>query len=397
MEEDEQMPEDQRTAEIANKISEMIKVKEDVPSNHPSGRIPILDLEVWVQGKQIYHCFYKKPMASRKVVCAKSALPTSVKRSILLEEGKRRLKNCSPELAWNEKVLQLNRMSSDMKHSGHTQNFRNLILRRIVANYTKSLSNHLEGVHQMYRNKQERDDQKKTTAAMSSKDNWFRSGGATSTLCVPPTPGKELARRVETNLGQSRQPEGTRIKVVEGNGVSICRGMVKTNQFPRGVCYRRDCVICFHKDGEEGITFCDRSNVGYEGDCTRCSETKYRYVGETSRTGYTRSKEHLGDYRAASLAKLPPLPTPICGTAPRKKQDVKSWMWEHTRDVHGGQVGTIESDYKFRVTKNYRKCLDRQVSEDILMKTSERDGYVLLNSKNEYYTPKTVETIFRQQ
>ena len=30
-----------------------------------------------------------------------------------------------------------------------------------------------------------------------------------------------------------------------------------------------------------------------------------KYDGETSRTGYTRIKEHIDDYRAAALANLP--------------------------------------------------------------------------------------------
>ena len=72
------IPDDKRTAlllkEVANQISPMIEMKEDVSSNYPNGKLPILDLEVWVEENTIYHSFYKKPMASRRVVCAKSAL-----------------------------------------------------------------------------------------------------------------------------------------------------------------------------------------------------------------------------------------------------------------------------------------------------------------------------------
>ena len=73
-------------------------------------------------------------------------------------------------------------------------------------------------------------------------------------------------------------------------------------------------------------------------------------------------------------------------------------MWEHTRDSHYGQVGEggIQSDYKFTVTNKFTKCLGRQVDEDIRMKLKENQGCVLLNSKNEYYTPKSVEIVFKQ-
>ena len=126
-------------------------MQEDVPSNHHSGRLPILDLEVWVHQGKIFHRFYKKSMSSRMVVQAKSAFSTQKKISILMEEGQRRLRNCSPELDWKEKVLFLNRFSSDLRRSGHTPSFRGLILRRVIQKYRADLSNHLEGNRPMYR------------------------------------------------------------------------------------------------------------------------------------------------------------------------------------------------------------------------------------------------------
>ena len=71
------------------------------------------------------------------------------------------------------------------------------------------------------------------------------------------------------------------------------------------------------------------------------------YVGETSKTGYSRVKEHLGSYRAASAAKLPPLPLSNNLT---EKRPPKSWMWEHTRDVHYGQVGEGGGQFDFKFT-----------------------------------------------
>jgi hypothetical protein len=53
-------------------------------------------------------------------------------------------------------------------------------------------------------------------------------------------------------------------------------------------------------------------------------------------------------------------------------------MWEHTRDVHGGQIGDNGgvSDYRFKVSSNFKRCL--------------------LNGKSEFFTPKLVEIAFRQ-
>ena len=138
-------------------------------------------------------------------------------------------------------------------------------------------------------------------------------------------------------------------------------------------------------------------NVGYEGECARCV-LKHTYIGETNRTAYTRIKEHLSNYRAASAANLPAIPSDRWGGGEQWKKDSKSWMWEHSRDCHGGQVGDGGGidDYKFKVSGAFQKCLNIQVDEGLKMTASESLGVTLLNSKNEFYTPKIVMSVFRQ-
>ena len=72
-------------------------------------------------------------------------------------------------------------------------------------------------------------------------------------------------------------------------------------------------------------------------------------------------------------------------------------MWEHSRDYHGGQLGDGGGikDYSFKVSGRFRKCPNRQIDEG--MTASELEGTVLLNSKNEFFTPKIVMPVFRQQ
>ena len=173
-------------------------------------------------------------------------------------------------------------------------------------------------------------------------------------------------------------------------------GLTKSNQFPRDNCEREDCAMCVNKEDSDKRTHFDVSNVGYEGDCLRCDLSVYKYVGETSRTGYTRIREHLADYRAAATANLPPQPE-VYGPDQHRKP-VKSWMWEHTRDVHGGQTdkqGGI-SDYKFHIANRFKKCLQRQIDEGLRIKRKEAEGCILLNGKNKFYTPRLVEPVFRQ-
>ena len=53
-------------------------------------------------------------------------------------------------------------------------------------------------------------------------------------------------------------------------------------------------------------------------------------------------------------------------------------------------------DYKFEVTGVFKKCLDRQVDEGLRITRCEAEGGTILNSKNEFFTPKIVSTVFRQ-
>ena len=113
------------------------------------------------------------------------------------------------------------------------------------------------------------------------------------------------------------------------------------------------------------------------------------------------------NYRAAATAEIPAKDSsrtsvicgkPRCLQQNKCKCDVKSWMWEHTREHHNGELGENDGlmDYRMRVTKKFGKCLNRQVHEDIRMQVFVSEGGTLLNSKNEYFTPKSVQAVFKQ-
>ena len=66
-------------------------MKEDVASKHASKKLPILDMETWVENSTILFQLFRKPMASRAVVMARSAFTTREIKNIILAEGDRRL------------------------------------------------------------------------------------------------------------------------------------------------------------------------------------------------------------------------------------------------------------------------------------------------------------------
>ena len=147
-----------------------------------------------------------------------------------------------------------------------------------------------------------------------------------------------LVKKIRENLKMGRQPEVTSTKVMEDGGRGVRQGLILSNQFPREECGRVDCQLCFQQDGNRRRIVCDSGSVGYEGECNRCPDQKYTYVGETSKTAYTRLSQHLAAYRAASAANIPAQPQHV-GLGLDRPKAAKSWMWEHTRDVHDGITG----------------------------------------------------------
>ena len=97
---------------IANDIHPSIKVEVDHPANHSDGKIPILDVKVWVEKRDVevdgvtyeanivMHELYSKGISSKSVIHPRSALPFQSKRTIMTQEILRVLLNCSALLPW---------------------------------------------------------------------------------------------------------------------------------------------------------------------------------------------------------------------------------------------------------------------------------------------------------
>ena len=68
---------DERTAriltDIANSIMPGITMEFDVPSRNADKKMPILDMEVWMEEGKILFQHYEKPTASQSIMHAKSA------------------------------------------------------------------------------------------------------------------------------------------------------------------------------------------------------------------------------------------------------------------------------------------------------------------------------------
>ena len=84
----------EEVAKVASSIHPSIMVTCDYPSKHLTGRMPLLDLEVWVdEEEKVMFNFFEKPMASRFTIPVSSAHNWKQKMTILTREAIRRLLN----------------------------------------------------------------------------------------------------------------------------------------------------------------------------------------------------------------------------------------------------------------------------------------------------------------
>ena len=76
--------------------------------------------------------------------------------------------------------------------------------------------------------------------------------------------------------------------MVEKAGVAVKKLLQRSDPFKSRKCERGDCPVC----REDGKGPCDRQSVTYDIKCGECNDI-YDYIGEKSRSTYTRGKEHM--------------------------------------------------------------------------------------------------------
>ena len=221
-------PDDARTMDIlkniANSIDPEIQMEVDYPSNHINGKMPILDMEIWVEDGIVRHSFYRKPCSSPYTIMYKSAMAKGVKRNTLFQEGIRRLLRTSKEAGEDEIQNTLGCYANMLRISGYDQKYRVELFRGILKRWKEMLVEEEQGKRSRYRNYE--------TIKMSKKNSlggynntWFLRGDQTSMIRVQCTPNGTLAGLLREKLGTLRAPDGGYTKVVELGGALVSSGL----------------------------------------------------------------------------------------------------------------------------------------------------------------------------
>ena len=199
------------------------------------------------------------------------------------------------------------------------------------------------------------------------KTGWFRGrGGKTCDFPIfcPITPGGRLAEKWRRAVEDVRISSGGAVsaKVVEQGGIPLHSILVNTEPRCEDHCSKTDCQSCL--SGQTKNQSCHRGalgGVGYEAECLICEQEGRiaLYHGESSRTLYTRSKEHWNDYN-------------------KRKADKP--LYKHQKNFHPGQV----AQFKIKATKFFKDPLTRQIDEGVRINNSQSSPDFLMNSKAEF-------------
>ena len=279
--------------DVANSIHPNIQMEVDTPSNHMDGKLPVLDLKMWLEDdNSISHTFYSKPVSSPYTILNRSAVSSSCKRSTIFQETIRRMKNVSPNQPWSVKVEILNKWMNTLRISGYNQAYRHNILKGAISRHLEMERMAESGVIARYRNKKEIIANKSMKKGRFN-NTWFLGGKGNfaSTIKVPQTPSSQLARDVSRNI-QGHNIAGGRTKIIETAGKPNSSGMKKKDPFRKPGCpYRNNCSA-------ENNTNCLQMNVTYQLDCQECNinpegGSRSIYIGCTGKSLHNRTMEHL--------------------------------------------------------------------------------------------------------
>ena len=369
---DMKIPHDRRTfdlvQQVANNIWPNIQFTVDVPSDSPTGLIPMLDMEVGInQVGQDTRKFYSKPMNTPFTILSRSAHSWQIKRSTLTQEGVRRLLNTSPDAPATVKNQILSDWDLKMNRSGYDQTFRSNVIHAAVRIYNHKLVESISGGTPLYRpagwNAQERE-----TVKLVKRQTWYQGKGIQrnqAPLIIDPTPSGELEKDITNILKEASRLTGIRVKMCQRGGSKVSSSAM-SDPFASKLCDRPSCTICQSPESQGG---CKHSNVGYQLICQLCKDqgVSATYEGETSKSGFERGSQHT-----EGLLK--------------KAEDAP--LWKHSELVHEG----VENlPFSMVITGRYHKAMVRQEAEAIRIRES--TAKYQMNSKKEFQQPTIIRLI----
>ena len=221
----------ERIQAIGNQIHKSIQLEADYPSRYEEGKVPILDVRVWVDSNnKILYEYYAKQVSSKSVVDFRSAMSLRDKRTVLTQDILRIILRCSPLLPISTVVKHIDEYMLRLQFSGYCKRLREDILKSALNAYKKIKEDVEKGRRPLYRAKQWKQEERYKVKRRKKKE-WFKTnrgkrvntdrdkgkGQYKSVLFVQPTRGSKLKKLYEKAIQNGK----CRVKVVERAGESL--------------------------------------------------------------------------------------------------------------------------------------------------------------------------------
>lgn len=336
---------------LANETHSSLSVTVDCGYNHLNrqGRLPILDVEVWIGegssgSKKILHSHYMKDVSSRLVMEMRSAHGENTKRNVMMNELCRIMKNCSVYLEWSEVAKKVSYFVSRMAYCGYDERFRYDVVKLAVGRHKRRLERWEKGEGMF----EDCPEEAERAGAAAIKRQWYKNDKKhESVMFVQPTANSQLKK----NIQQIARRSGLKIKVVEKAGQTVKKVLQRSNPFGKEFCSRTDCLVC---------------KVGKPGDCrTRgcvyqlmCKEDNRVYRGQTGRSLYERFKEEVRDWW---------------------NQEESSPLWRHSELFHDGEEFDVGVEV---LSECFGKPSRRMITEAVAIEELKDDE--TMNNKREW-------------
>ena len=122
---------------MGSSLDTTIQLTGDCPSANENGKMPLLNLEVWVDNNKLMYENYRKPMSNQLLMLEMSAMPAGMKRTVLTQEVVRIRRNIHPGLPWEISLKHLDNLSQRMRMSGYDESYRYQVIKSGVEGFDK--------------------------------------------------------------------------------------------------------------------------------------------------------------------------------------------------------------------------------------------------------------------
>ena len=144
VQEDSEIPADERTfrelVKVADSIYECISFTAECPSSQREGKVPVLDLKLYVDGGNVLvREFYEKPVSCPLVIPFISAHSSKMKLAVMIEEGVRRLRNHSRGMEWEVSRRCMEDYARKLRRSGYPHTFRHQVIQSTLRRWRRML------------------------------------------------------------------------------------------------------------------------------------------------------------------------------------------------------------------------------------------------------------------